>query len=62
MTTLHWFGSFKKTAWKVGEAREAHADNRGGRYQIQRDAEAFIIRYCERISPPTCCGRKSERP
>jgi hypothetical protein len=52
VTALHWFGAYKKIDWKVGEAREAHADNRGGRYRIQRDAEAFIVRYCEPYLAP----------
>jgi hypothetical protein len=47
--TLCWFGSFKKTAWEVGKAREAVGAC--GRYQIRRDADGFVVRWC----PPFRC-------
>jgi hypothetical protein len=47
--SLRWFGAWKKTSWEVGErptaGREAYASGRGGRYQIRRDPEGFIVRY-----------------
>jgi hypothetical protein len=49
---LSWFGAFNKTDWDVGKAREAHANVRGGRFQIiRRDAECFVVRWC----PPFRC-------
>jgi hypothetical protein len=49
--TLRWFGSWKKTDWKVGTAREAYADRRGGRYQIRRHADGFVVRWCPPHNP-----------
>jgi hypothetical protein len=36
---------YEKSTWKVGEKREAYASGRGGRYQIRRHAEGFVVRY-----------------
>jgi hypothetical protein len=43
---LRWFGAWKKTSWKVGykQRREAYASGRGGRYQIERYDEGFVVR------------------
>jgi hypothetical protein len=51
--SLRWFGTWKKREWKVGWKwrREAYASGRGGRYQIQRYDEGFVVRYC----PPYKC-------
>jgi hypothetical protein len=51
--SLRWFGGYKKSSWKVGwdYRREAYASGRGGRYQIQRYDEGFVVRYC----PPYKC-------
>jgi hypothetical protein len=45
--SLRWFGGYKKSSWKVGfrGRREAYASGRGGRYQIQRYDEGFVVRY-----------------
>jgi dCTP deaminase len=45
---LRWFGTWKKRSWEVGfrGRREAYASGRGGRYQIQRYDEGFVVRYC----------------
>lgn len=53
MESLRWFGGYKKSSWKVGwdYRREAYASGRGGRYQIQRYDEGFVVRYC----PPYKC-------
>jgi hypothetical protein len=48
---LRWFGTYQKTTWKVGKKREAFASGRGGRYQIQRYDDGFVVRYC----PPYKC-------
>jgi hypothetical protein len=44
---LRWFGAWNKHHWKVGykARREAYAYGRGGRYQIERGYEHFIVRY-----------------
>jgi hypothetical protein len=42
---LRWFGAWKKSSWTVREKREAYASGRGGRYQIQRYDEEFVVRY-----------------
>ena len=45
--SLRWFGAWKKASWKVGykRRREAYASGRGGRYQIERYDEGFVVRY-----------------
>lgn len=44
---LRWFGAWKKPIWEVGYKwrREAYANARGGRYQVQRYDEGFVVRY-----------------
>jgi hypothetical protein len=48
---LHWFGAWKRTSWEVGAKREAYAGGSGGRYQIKRYEEGFVVRYY----PPYKC-------
>jgi hypothetical protein len=44
---LRWFGAWNKPHWSVGykARREAYAYGRGGRYQIERMPEHFVVRY-----------------
>ena len=59
--TLSWFDAWKRTEWKVGTKREAHAGGtgprdasggKGGRYRIERRAEEdFVVSFC----PPRRC-------
>ena len=47
-TGLRWFRAWKKSSWNVGYKwrREAYAYGRGGRYQVERYDEGFVVRYC----------------
>ena len=41
--SLRWFGAWKKSEWEVVAKREAYASSRGGRYQIRRSDECFVV-------------------